>query len=291
MTLLPIVERELRAMSRRPTTHWMRCGTALAVLAFGILVYASNHRNNPDSLGKDIFQVTSCVAFALAALSGLFLTADSLSGEKRDGTIGLLFLTDLRGFDVVLGKLAATSCNAVFSLVGALPIIGVTLLIGGVSLGEFIRASAVLLTTMLLSLSVGLLVSAVGRNFREVILLAFILMFSITVGPLILYVIIETSSRGIAPHHSIWLVMLSPLGSMLMVLNEIRSTSIMQFWISILIMLSMSFGLPRAGKLVFAQVMARKTVSTNAPWFSKPTFCPQRFRKSAPLSAPALGGS
>ena len=29
-------------------------------------------------------------------------TADSLSAEKREGTLGLLFLTDLRGYDVVL---------------------------------------------------------------------------------------------------------------------------------------------------------------------------------------------
>ena len=41
-------------------------------------------------------------------LSGVWFTADCLSEEKREGTLGLLFLTDLKGYDVVFGKLVAT---------------------------------------------------------------------------------------------------------------------------------------------------------------------------------------
>jgi len=39
------------------------------------------------------------------ACAACALTADTLSGESREGTIGLLFLTDLRSWDVTLGKL------------------------------------------------------------------------------------------------------------------------------------------------------------------------------------------
>ena len=38
--------------------------------------------------------------------------------------LGLLFLTDLRGHDIVLGKLAATSLRAVFGLVAIVPVAG-----------------------------------------------------------------------------------------------------------------------------------------------------------------------
>ena len=42
-------------------------------------------------------------------LEGTRLAADCRGEEKREGTLGLLFLTDLQGYDVVLGKYLATS--------------------------------------------------------------------------------------------------------------------------------------------------------------------------------------
>jgi len=45
-------------------------------------------------------------SFVLAC-AACALTADTLSGESREGTLGLLFLTDLRSWDVTLGKLAS----------------------------------------------------------------------------------------------------------------------------------------------------------------------------------------
>ncbi|HQU46125.1 MAG TPA: hypothetical protein PK867_25150, partial [Pirellulales bacterium] len=42
------------------------------------------------------------------------LTADCISSERREGTLGLLFLTDLRGHDVVLGKLVVAGLGAFY---------------------------------------------------------------------------------------------------------------------------------------------------------------------------------
>jgi hypothetical protein len=47
--------------------------------------------------GNPLFNLLTGYTFALCASAGIFLTADSLSEEKRDGTLGLLFLTDLEG--------------------------------------------------------------------------------------------------------------------------------------------------------------------------------------------------
>ena len=69
-------------------------------------------------------------------LSGVWFTADCLSEEKREGTLGLLFLTDLKGYDVVLGKLVATSLNGLYAVLAAVPILALPLLMGGVAPGE-----------------------------------------------------------------------------------------------------------------------------------------------------------
>ena len=43
-----------------------------------------------------------CHVALLMCMFSASVTADALSSEKRNGTLGLLFLTDLKGYDIVL---------------------------------------------------------------------------------------------------------------------------------------------------------------------------------------------
>src|SRR5581483_6291516 len=108
MTFLPIVGRELRVAARKRFTYWGRFSAALlALLIFGGMqtIFLLSRGGAPFSIGWFQFQVMKWFCFAVASVAGLFLTSDTLSEEKREGTLGLLFLTDLRGYDVVFGKL------------------------------------------------------------------------------------------------------------------------------------------------------------------------------------------
>lgn len=183
MTLLPVVERELRVAARRRATHWMRFLAALAVVSIGcILLIGSGHRVAPHQLSRMVFHATGLVGFGFCLLAGTFLTADSLGAERREGTLGLLFLTDLRGHDVVLGKLAASSAVAVYAMLAILPVLGLPLLMGGVSPGEFGRLCLALVVTLMLSLGSGLLVSAVCRESRTAMVASFGIMLALTGG-------------------------------------------------------------------------------------------------------------
>ena len=51
-----------------------------------------------------MLEVFGWAGFVGSAIAGLVLTADCISQERREGTLGLLFLTDLRGPDVALGN-------------------------------------------------------------------------------------------------------------------------------------------------------------------------------------------
>jgi len=62
--------------------------------------------------GAQLFQILAYITFLRALLSAVRLTSDCLSGEKRDSALGFLFITDLKPYDVVFGKLAATSLLA-----------------------------------------------------------------------------------------------------------------------------------------------------------------------------------
>jgi uncharacterized membrane protein YhaH (DUF805 family) len=121
------------------------------------------------------------VCLAAGLFAGLFLTADCLSEEKRDGTLGLLFLTELRGIDVVVGKLMATSLRGFYALLAVLPILAVTLLVGGITGTQFWKSSLALIDGLFLSLAAGLLVSALSYDSQKALgaTLFLVLMFGL----------------------------------------------------------------------------------------------------------------
>lgn len=184
MTFLPIVERELRAAARRRGTYWTRLGIALLATAIGAMTFAITLGNvSPQQTGKFIFQGLSAVLLLYCLAYGRRATADCLSLEKREGTLGLLFLTDLKGYDVVLGKLAATSLGGFYGLLAVLPVLSVCLLLGGITSGEFWRMALVLVDTFLLSLGIGMLGSAMARDFRRAMAANFLLLLGFVVLP------------------------------------------------------------------------------------------------------------
>src|SRR5512137_285588 len=167
MTFLPIVDRELRVAARRHSTFWVRLVLALAAIAIGFFLYLARPQTPGPALGQQIFIGLGALAVLYCLASGRRSTADCLSQEKREGTLGLLFLTDLKGRDVVLGKLVATSVRGFYGLMAVFPVLAIPLLLGGITNGEFWRVVVVLMDTFLYSLSIGLLGSALTRDYRR----------------------------------------------------------------------------------------------------------------------------
>ena len=139
MTFLPIVARELRVAARRRGTYRMRLAMVWGALITGTSIFVATVGATAQQTGQYIFQGLSWLCLLYCLLSGRRWTADCLSEEKREGTLGLLFLTDLKGYDVVLGKLAATSLAGFYGLLAVFPVLAIPLLLGGITSGEFWR--------------------------------------------------------------------------------------------------------------------------------------------------------
>ncbi|MCL5099462.1 MAG: hypothetical protein M1608_18390 [Candidatus Omnitrophica bacterium] len=171
MNLLPIVRRELRLAARRSLTYYARV-LAAAVAIFITLgtVYASlGAIINLAMVGRGLFRSLSLLGFAFVLIEGAFSTADCLSREKREGTLGLLFLTDLSGFDVVAGKLMSHPWNSLYCLLAALPALGLAFFIGGITAGDFIRVALALMNALFFSATLGALVSVLSYRERNAI--------------------------------------------------------------------------------------------------------------------------
>src|SRR6266540_803011 len=115
MTLLPVVEREMRVAARDRNMYRVRFLAALLTILFtGFSLWFVTLMNGRPLPPRELFVVLCWMEFLFLALAGFWLTCDSISEEKRDTTLGLLFLTDLRGYDVVLGKLTVAAIRDLF---------------------------------------------------------------------------------------------------------------------------------------------------------------------------------
>jgi hypothetical protein len=205
VTFLPIVERELRVVARKRSTFWLRVAAAaiaLVIGTFGMLV-ARAGGTGPLGPGSFLFGALTWPLVCGLFATGLFFTSDCLSEEKREGTLGFLFLTDLRGYDVVAGKLLATSLRSLFPLLAFFPILAVTLLMGGVTGGQFWKTSLALLNALFFSLAAGLFVSAISRDSQKALAATLLLLLLLILGgPIADASIAAASNRGSQPFFS-----------------------------------------------------------------------------------------
>ncbi|HEY9173357.1 MAG TPA: ABC transporter permease subunit, partial [Verrucomicrobiae bacterium] len=211
MTFLPIVERELRAAARRPVTHWLRLGVALLGFAATLLVLSNSRRmGNSVQVGSAIFTAISISALGFCLMAGPFLTADTLTSEKREGTLGLLFLTDLRPFDIISGKLAAASLNALLVFLSTVPLLMLPVLWGGVSLKQVLLTALSLALALGVSLAIGVFYSTVCRHHR-LALLATLTTVLLLGGLPFLVLATECSLRGSTAAFSLGCLFVSPV--------------------------------------------------------------------------------
>ena len=200
MTFLPIVERELRVAARRPGTYRIRFYAvflASLIVVWQMLDLLMGQPLPLSEQGRRLFHTEAFVAFMYCMLVGFQATADCLSEEKREETLGLLFLTGLRSHDIVLGKLVANSLSAVYGLLTVFPLLALPLLIGGVTAREFWLLALALLNMLFFSLATGMLVSSASRNARQATFAAAALVYAVAAAPLGATVFLDDPEIGI----------------------------------------------------------------------------------------------
>ena len=184
LTVLPIVERELRVRARSAAGYRGRFGIGL----IGIIVCVPTFVSPPifrsaANMGSGSFYSLVGTAFLVCCGASL-LTADVISRERREGTLGLLLLTRVRGFDVVLGTLSSAGLASVSGLVALLPVLMIPVLAGGVTGGEVLRESLALLNALFFALAVGLWGSAMHIQRARAVRIAVAILIAFSLFPL-----------------------------------------------------------------------------------------------------------
>ena len=261
MLLLPIVDRELRVAARNWRTYFARVTSGLAALGVAFyLIWIAQQAMGGAWSGMFILKSTAYIAWAVCLFGGIHRTCDSLSSEKREDTLGLLFLTHLKGYDVVLGKLMANGLSSFFLLLGLLPILSIPILLGGVSGTELIRIPLVLLNSLFFACAIGLFVSSFTRSQRVATALGGgVVVFLGLLLPGLAHLVEQESEF---PEMARWLRIPSPLCTVEMSFASTLGLSNNDFWKS----LGVQFSLALLALLAACWIAPRSWRVQSSPW-------------------------
>ncbi|HEY6227841.1 MAG TPA: hypothetical protein VI282_12030 [Verrucomicrobiae bacterium] len=194
MNVRPLIVRELRAEARRANTYWLRAvaaGLLTALFAWS----AWNLQGSAAMLGPLLFNAISQGLDLSILVIVAAITADSISSEKREGTLGLLFLTPLTARDIILGKIAIHSVRALGIFVAVLPIVALPFLLGGIPFASVTLFFCVLPCLVMIAVASGILASVFSTEWIESIVWAEVICFVLVV---MLWVIQFSAANAIA---------------------------------------------------------------------------------------------
>ena len=182
----PILHRELAIRGRSWTTWGLRVSVTFAALMLAALVGVFFHytRGFGVSSGSTLFTILFYALMLFCLFEGLRTTALGFPEERREGTLGLLFLTPLSSIDVLVGKFTAAALTALYCLIAVIPVLFIPLLLGGLTGIEVFRGFIVLFGTLGLSLACGLLASVNAQDGLESILRSTLWLLALLIFPL-----------------------------------------------------------------------------------------------------------
>jgi ABC-type transport system involved in multi-copper enzyme maturation permease subunit len=162
----PIFARECLTLPRRTRHYVTRTAYLGALWVLGLTIWqASVGWEQTASLGDLArfgllqFQMLVYVQALLVLFFAALSSASTITQEKDRRTFVLLLLTDLRNYEIVLGKLLGSLLQIGLLLLGTLPLYCLNMLLGGVSGAQVVQALVVLAAIALAAGSLGGLVA------------------------------------------------------------------------------------------------------------------------------------
>ena len=156
----------------------------LGFLVFSLMANANSGLSGGSNYGQYLF-------IALVAFQGILLTfvtpaltAGAISSERERQTIDLLFVTRLRPFSIIWGKLLASMSFVVLLLILSVPIFSLVFLFGGIELDQVVYAFLVTLVTALTLGVMGILFSTWLRRSLVATVVSYVAAFVLLVGTL-----------------------------------------------------------------------------------------------------------
>jgi hypothetical protein len=227
MIMLPIIERELRVALRKKRPVRSRLAVAAAGGGIALLFVWLGTKPGTRGLGGLLHRVF-CTFGLYLALRPPLRAAGMIAEERRNQTLGLLFLSGLSPAEVFASKVLSGALIALTQLLALFPLLASPFLIGGVSFDLFLATVCCLPNILLFALSVSLLASVLTREEGAAVLLAAVLGLGLCVAAPALYSAQVHLLAGARP--SLWWLRLSPAYGPYLVWTGLQWAPIAEFW-------------------------------------------------------------
>jgi ABC-type transport system involved in multi-copper enzyme maturation permease subunit len=162
----PIFAREWTTVPRRARHYVVRSAYLGLLWVLGLTAWqAMVGWSQTATLGETarfgvlLFQIYTVVQLGLVTFFAALSAASAVAQEKDRRTFVLLLITDLRNYEIVLGKLLGSLLQIVLLLTGMVPVLALILLLGGVSPPQVAQTVLVLTAAALAAGSLGSLVA------------------------------------------------------------------------------------------------------------------------------------
>ncbi|MGD1000611.1 MAG: hypothetical protein ABSA67_07920 [Candidatus Brocadiia bacterium] len=213
---LPLLVKELTEQAARRRTYLIRVVYAAGLFACFLLMLRSElfgyAGTNPESVlgsGRSLFraivflQFGTVFAFLPAMMSGV------LTYEKERDSLSLLFLTDLRPWEIILQKYLGRLIPMLTFLLLSMPLTALAYSMGGITLDDLIRSGYMVLLTCLQVGAFALMCSSYCRTSLSAFLCSYVGCGLFYLSPLLFISILsgffDTSFRA-----DQWLILLPP---------------------------------------------------------------------------------
>ncbi|MCM1327151.1 MAG: ABC transporter permease [Bacteroidales bacterium] len=206
LRLNPIVKKDLQVAARSMRISWgLFAYEALLAMAFllAISLIQSIHgylgAGNIYSSLIYLFPVLAVTQIGIVSLVMPILTASSISGERERQTLDLMLTTCMSPFSIVVGKVISAVIRILFFVVGSLPIMALSFVVGGLGWSKLFYFVLAVILQSVLSGSIGIFCSAVCRRSISAVLLSFVFYFIIyclTAVPLLILAIFGVDFVG-----------------------------------------------------------------------------------------------
>lgn len=167
MIPLPIAHREMLVLAKSPALYRGRIVLSILLLLFGVGLGMVYHFAG-IMVARQFLPMIGFGAAIYCLFAGAQATADSISVEKREGTLGLLYLTHMRTGQILFGKLIAHTLLVFYGLLIAVPLLSFLLLLGGVQGSSLLKLVLGALNALFFSAAIGLFCSSFGVQRRRV---------------------------------------------------------------------------------------------------------------------------
>jgi ABC-2 type transport system permease protein len=185
----PIVAKEYRSRMRTWRSPLALMVYILLLGGLGWAIFAamasasqSQYGGSTPTYGQTLFQYLVLFQMLLLAFITPAVTAGAISGERERQTIDLLFVTLIRPFSIIWGKLLASISFILLLLLLSVPIFSLVFLFGGIEMDQVVAAFVLMAVTALTLGTLGIAFSTLLRRTLPATVAAYAAAFLLLAG-------------------------------------------------------------------------------------------------------------